>query len=164
MRLRTKLAALAVTAGVALSATAAYAYWTTTGSGSGSATAAAGNSDAGGTGVTVAQEGTTSGLVPGGTPQAVNVTVTNHNPGSVKVGTVSAAITPGWTKSAVGHPDCTAADFDIQGASTAAGVLATNATSASLTGITIRLKDGSLDQDACKSASPTLVFTAAAGS
>ena len=43
MRLNKKLAAVAITATVALTASAAFAYWTTTGAGDGSVTAASSN-------------------------------------------------------------------------------------------------------------------------
>lgn len=110
-------------AAVALSISgAAYAYWTTTGSGTASATT--GSNVA----LTVTQDGTVTGLVPGGTAAAVNYTITNgastnQYATTVTINKVSVNyINPagaGNGTTALNHPagfaavTCTVADFDV---------------------------------------------------
>jgi hypothetical protein len=159
----TKKALAAVAAGAIVigAAGTAFAYWSTSGGGSSASGATAAANNAAGS-ITVAEGTAPSGLVPGGTAQDVPVTVTNHAPGSASVGTVTAAVTSPFSVVVGSHPACTAADFDVTGATPAVGVLAAGATSSSLAGIKIALKDGAGDQDSCKSVTVPLTFTAAA--
>src|SRR3954453_22256691 len=138
---------------------AAYGYWSTSGGGSGSATTSADNAAGN---VTVTQVGTTTGLVPGGTPSDVVVKVNNTNPGSVKVGKGTATIDAFTAQANGALPACTAADFSLVSDTTtnSAGIIASAASSANLSVITIQLVNSTtLNQDNCKSVTPTLTFT-----
>jgi hypothetical protein len=134
----------------------AFAYWTT--SGSGTATGTTGT----GTGVTVAQSGTITGMVPGGTAQAVNFVITNpaSTPQyitSVAVGFVNVTATVGGTV----VTGCGAADFTlVQPTAIGANVAAGNTTYAP-SGATIAMNNLATNQDACKSGVVNLSFTAA---
>jgi hypothetical protein len=81
MRHSKKLAALAIVAGVAITASAAFAYWTTTGSGGGSATAASSN------GTIVLTASFDPGIFPGGS-KVVTFDAANAGASNLYVGTV----------------------------------------------------------------------------
>ena len=145
MRLRTKLAALAVTAGVALTASAAFAYWTTSGGGSGSASV--GDASA----VTVNQTSPISDLYPGGASKALSGTFTN--PGHpAHVASVTASVT------ATGVAGCDADDFVIGGSSLIPD--AEVVTGSTWSGLNVSMTDTALNQDACKNASLTITYAA----
>jgi len=65
----------------------AVAYWTTTGTGTGTGTTGTN------TALTIAQNSTPTGLVPGGVAQAVDFTVTNPAPSDVQVTAVVITVT-----------------------------------------------------------------------
>jgi len=112
VRLSKKLAAIAITAGVALTASAAFAYWTSSGSGTGSATAGSDSE-------WVVASTTPSDaplLTPGGPTDTINFSVTNASTGhqqldSVEISVANADGTP-WD----GLGNCSAADFSVGGA------------------------------------------------
>ena len=156
MRLRTKLIALAATAGIALSATAAYAYWTTSGSGSGSAAAATAN------GSLSLKATFNPGLYPGMTAEDVVFSAKNTGSTAVGVGTISVdsvSIDPDHSGCDPDWFDFTspASPFDVSiAADTNWHALdATNKGS-------IRMLNDAGNQDACKGATVTLNLSGAA--
>jgi hypothetical protein len=155
MRLSKKLAIAAVstvaTVGIA---TSAFAYWTQSGGGSG--TASAGST----TNVTVNQTSTISGLYPGGSPVTLSGDFSNPNSGPVKVGSVTVVVDPNWSARADStKPACTADDFSIGGSALVNAEIASATHTGSWTGLTIKLNDGSGNQDNCKNASAALVYS-----
>lgn len=150
-----RVAAVAGTLAVALvGGGLAIAYWTTTGTGTG---AGAVGTD---TPVTVTQDSTVAGLVPGGPADVLDFTVDNNAAGPQTITDVDIAITD---VSAVG---CTAADFTVTqpniGASVALPVGNTEFTSGAggdvaNTGAQVSMINSASNQDACKGA--TLEFT-----
>ena len=152
-----------VAAIVALSlagAGAAYAYWTTTGAGTGAGTAGTN------TALTVTQNSTHAGLVPGGAAQPVDFTVNNPAASDVSITNVTISV------SSTSNVGCTAADFAIvQPSKPAAGagaVLITGVSSESFTsgaggeqastGATLRMINTASNQDACKSVTVNLAY------
>lgn len=153
---------------------AAYAYWTTTGTGT--ATATTGTNVA----LSVAQDGTVSGLVPGGTAQAVNYTITNsastpQYATTVTIGKVSVvyinAAGAGTGTTAADHPagatavTCTVADFtlvqpDPLNTDLAAGTTSFTRLTTKKSG-TIAMENTSANQDDCKNTRVNLSFTVA---
>ena len=129
----------------------AYAYWTQMGAGTG--TAATGDTVA----VTVKQTSTITGLFPGGTPVALAGNFDNPNTSAVTVGAVSATVT-GTSKAG-----CDAAWYAIGGTgSPSTQVLASGNGVGAWSGLTIALKNESVNQDACKGASVTITYAVAA--
>jgi hypothetical protein len=143
----TFVALLAITA-------SAIAYWTTTGSGTGSATTGAGSA------VTVTQVGTVTGLVPGGTAQAVDFTVTNPKSTPQYVTTVSYSIASIQTSPGVAAVGCSAADFTLVQPSAISTDLAAGVTTFSPSGATLAMKDTGSNQDGCKNVTVNLTFAA----
>jgi len=154
--LLTRKAALAVAGGVAVVAvtgTAAFAYWTTTGTGTGSA--ATGTN----TGVTIVQTSTVSGLVPGGTAQAVDFKIHNSASTNQYVTSVSMSISSITNAQAdASKPACTAGDFTLVQPNAINADLAPGDTPFSPSGATIALKDTALNQDNCKTVTVNLAF------
>ncbi|MEO7979414.1 MAG: hypothetical protein ABI807_00700 [Sporichthyaceae bacterium] len=159
---RKRYSAVALTvAAVLLGGGIAAAFWSTSGSGGGSADV---GSDAG---VTVAQANTVAGLVPGGTAQPIDFTVTNSSATApVQIRTVVIGFGSTFT------PGCSAADFVLtQPAKPSVGTPLSIAASGSLaftsggagalggTGAAIAMLNTSLNQDACKLATVPLTFT-----
>ena len=128
---------------------AALAYWTETGSGSGSA--AAGSTSP----VTVVQTSTVTGLYPGGPAQALSGTFNNPNPGKVFISTVKV------TKVETSDANCLAADFTIGGAANVNAEIAAGTGVGAWNGLTIKLENTGVSQDACKNATVTLTYAAA---
>jgi len=128
----------------------AFAYWTTTGSGTG--TAAAGDSSP----VVVTQTNTVTGLYPGGSAQNINLNIANSNAAAQRLETVGVSV------SSTSNAGCTAADFTVTDATIGAEVPsgATNAYLGSATGATIKMKNASTSQDACKNVTINLAFNA----
>jgi hypothetical protein len=108
MRLRTKLAALAVTAGVALTASAAFALWSASGGGTGAATATNSKTITG----SAASAGENVELYPGGPAASVRGTLSNSNRFPVNFTGWSGAV----VDSVVGD-GCAATNFTIAAAS-----------------------------------------------
>lgn len=150
-----------LTAGVLLGGGMAAAFWTTTGSGTGSGTV---GTDAG---VTVAQNSSVTGLVPGGAAQALDFTVTNSS-ATTDVQITSVVI--GFGTFAAG---CSAADFtivqpskpsvgtpvSIAGGGNAAFTSAAGAGPTAGTGASIQMVNRAVNQDGCKLASVPLTYT-----
>lgn len=162
MRLRTKLAALAVTASVAVTASAAFAYWTTTGSGSGSASVGTTSN------LSISPVSITGTLVPGGSAASVSFTINNDSDTTLKVGQVvvdQGVVTedvPAWPNGLSGLPaGCLASDFTFASSATSYTVGAHDSTDGSGT---LSMADTAANQDACKSATPTLHVKALQGS
>jgi hypothetical protein len=135
-------------------AAAAFAYWTTSGSGTGTA----GTGDA--AAVNVTQVGTIAGLVPGGAAQAVDFTITNGKTTSQYVTSVSVSI--GSIKKAdnTTATGCSAADFTIVQPTAINRDLAAGATTFSPSGASIAMNDATTNQDACKTVTVNLAYTA----
>ncbi|MGA8211397.1 MAG: hypothetical protein WB441_18165 [Nocardioidaceae bacterium] len=138
----------------------ALAYWTSLGTGTG--TAHVGTDG----GVSVSQNGTVTGLVPGGSPQPIDFTVTNN---SATVPVQIRSVTIGFGSFA---PGCSAADFTLTQPSkpstgtpvSIAGSGSVSFTSAgsgtnSQTGASIAMLNTGADQDGCKLATVNLTFT-----
>jgi hypothetical protein len=133
----------------------AIAYWTTTGSGTG--TGDVGTS----TVVTVTQDSTVAGLVPGGPADVLDFTINNSSDGPQRINSVVVSI------SDVTAPGtCSAADFDIDQPNTGAFVDLpvgdTTFTSGAggdvaNTGAQVSMINSASNQDGCKGA--TLEFT-----
>jgi hypothetical protein len=165
----------AAAAGVAFTASgAAYAYWTTTGGGTASGTTAAN------TAVTISQDGSVTGMVPGAAAKDINYTV--HNGAStpqfittITIGisgiTYTAAAGAGTGSTLFDHPagmaavGCSATDFtivqpDAVGVDVAAGDTSFTRATAKKSG-TIVLVDAVTNQDGCKGTTVALTLTAA---
>lgn len=150
-----------LTAGVLVGGGLAAAYWTTTGTGTGTGSV---GTDAG---VTVVQNSTVSGLVPGGAAQAIDFTVTNSSASSPV--TIS-DVTVGFGAFAAG---CSAADFTltqpskpsggtpvvIAGGASTAFVSAAGGTATHGTGATIAMNNTASNQNACKLSTVNLTYT-----
>jgi hypothetical protein len=147
-------------AGVLLGGGIAAAYWTTTGSGTGTARV---GTDAG---VTVVQDSTVTGLVPGGAAQPIDFTVTNS---SATAPVQISNVVIGFGSFAAG---CSAADFTLTQPSkpsvgtplaiTAAGSLSFTSGGAGATGATgaaIAMNNTGSNQDACKLSTVNLTYT-----
>ena len=146
MRHSKKLAALAIAAGVAITATAAFAYWTAGGSGSDTATAASSNGT-----VEIALV-VPDGIFPGG---SVDVPVS----ATTSAGTdlyISSFNTPVITVSnaydALTNADgCKASDFDLDISGLGGGVVEHGVTPTSLgTAVLSMENDTANSQDGCK--------------
>lgn len=158
MRHSKKLAALAIAAGVAITASAALAYWTTNGSGSGSASAAADYSNR----ISVHQHVMASGLVPGGVDQVISGDFGNSNPGDVRIVSLTADIknldgTPWSVKGDDKKPACTKDDFSLSVEVTDDLVAANQAHDGAWTGL-ISMVNGAENQDNCKGLTPPIQF------
>ena len=152
----------------------AYAYWTATGSGT--ATATTGTNIA----LTVTQDGTTTGLVPGGTAQPVNYTINNsastpQYATTVTIGIVDVRYTnaagAGTGTTALDHPanmiavTCSASDFTlVQPDSLPTDLAPGNTSFTRLTtkkSGTIAMLNTASNQDDCKDTTVNLSFTIA---
>src|SRR5207302_2055429 len=137
----------AIASGIALSASAAFAYWTTSGSGAGSATVASNNPAAG---LVVTQFGAVTNLIPGDTASSFSVKVHNSNPGTISAGAVTASVhafsSPAEANST---PACTQNDFTVVSSPDLVGSLASGGET-TISGFSIRLNNGLLNQDNCK--------------
>lgn len=151
---RRKVAVVAILALLAC-AGAAFAYWTTTGSGTGSGTT--GSNVA----VTVTQVGSITGLVPGGTAQAVDFKITNGQSTAQYVTSVSYTISS-ITKISDGTAatGCSSADFTLVQPTAIGQDLASGDTTFQPSGATLAMKDTSSNQDACKNTTVHLSFSA----
>jgi hypothetical protein len=135
-------------------AAAAFAYWTTSGSGTGTA----GTGDA--AAVNVTQVGTIAGLVPGGAAQAVDFTITNDKTTSQYVTSVSVSIDSIKKADNTTATGCSAADFTIVQPTAINRDLAAGATTFSPSGASIAMNDATTNQDACKTVTVNLAYTA----
>jgi hypothetical protein len=147
-------------AAVLLGGAVAVAFWTTTGSGTGAGDV---GSDIP---VTVSQDSTVSGLVPGGPAAPLDFTVSSTAPGPQQISDVAISVTVDGSPAG-----CTAADFSITQPSKPSGgtPLAVPAngslsfTSAGAgptggTGAAIAMVNSGTNQDACKNVDLTLTY------
>jgi hypothetical protein len=125
----------------------AAAYWTTTGSGTG--TAGVGTD----TQVTVTQQGSVTGLVPGGPSQSVDIRLKNTAAGPETVSAVHISISSISGATGLG---CTASDFSLTDPTLSATSIAANGT-LDVSG-SIAMVDQSWDQNGCKGATVNLAF------
>jgi hypothetical protein len=147
------LALLATLAIASIGAVGAYAYFTTGASGTGTA------SVGGPTALTIKQDGTVSGLLPGGPTQNVEYTITNNTSTPEYVNYVDFSVT--------GPSYCGATNFQTtQNSGQVVGEIAAGATFHSTTlpggtsGLKIAMLDTNVSQDGCEGASVALNFIA----
>lgn len=151
-RRRPAVIALITLGAIVAGGTAAYAYWTTQGTGTGTATTGSVEE------VTVLQENTPSGLYPGGPGVGINGTIVNDNDTDVNVGGLTAVVT------ATTAAGCEADDYIIEGTAVLGSNLIQENATTTWTGLTVRLDETGLNQDACQGAGITITYTAAIGS
>jgi hypothetical protein len=155
MRHSKKLAALAIAAGVAITASAAFAYWTSNGVGSGSASVGSAAD------VTIDPVTVTGTLVPGGDDATVDFTINNGSDTNLNVGQVVVDETT-FDNGLEGVPaGCSADDFTFASAATSYDVPANGDVGGSGT---LSMADTSENQDDCQGASLTLHVKALQGS
>ena len=153
MRLRSKLAALAVTAGVAVTATAAFAYWTTTGSGSGNAVAKSSN------GTITLHASFGADITPGGSK---NVSFSADNPGTTNLWVENLAVDGISVSNAydatTNASGCKASDFSVESSNIVQQtMIAAGQSGVALpNGTVLRFANSSQNQDGCKGATVTL--------
>jgi hypothetical protein len=153
MRHSKKLAALAIAAGVAITATAALAYWTTGGSGSGSA-------DGGDVvAVEVNQLSVAADLYPG-VPEALSGDFDNDNAGNVYIARVTAAVVDFVTDEGNGKPECADEDFRINGTSNVPGQIPPGNGMGTWSGLSVELINTGANQDNCKNVKIAITYTA----
>ena len=133
---------------------AAYAYWTGAGSGAGSATATTPSA------LTVNQSTSVTNLYPGAPAVTLSGTFDNPNSGSVYVANVTAAVHTFSSQTDGTKPACTQADFAIGGTATVGAQVASGNGVGAWSGLTVRLLNGSGNQDNCKGQSITIDYTA----
>lgn len=161
LRRKPLIGAVVVTVAVVAGTGVAYAFWSTTGSGTGAA--GVGTS----TPVTVTQNGSPSGLVPGGAAQPIDFTVANTGSAPVQIRTVVIGFGTGFATG------CSAADFTlVQPSKPSTGTPLAIAANGSLvftstgttsttapTGASIAMVNSATNQDGCKSSSVPLTFS-----
>jgi hypothetical protein len=132
----------------------AYAYWTSSGTGTGSATTA--EPDV----ITVNQTSTVSGLYPGGPAQALSGNFDNPNPGSIFVGSISAAISAVTGPNISAGTPCSAADYQLNGFPvTVNAQIPSGSGVGSWSGGSLQLLNTGSNQNGCKGATVTVAYT-----
>ena len=133
---------------------AAFAYWTSTGFGTGSAQ----------TGTSTPFDVTsdpsnTPALTPGGPTQTVTFKVTNPGTATQKLTAVAVTVATGadalWSITG-----CSAADYEIGDASIDGGFRQIAGSGEVFGSVTIKMKNGDYDQNACKGVNVPLYFSA----
>jgi hypothetical protein len=161
LRRKPLIGAVVVTIAVVAGSGVAYAFWSTTGAGTGAAGVGTN------TAVVVTQNGSPAGLVPGGTAQPIDFTVTNPSATApVQIRTVVIGFGSGFAAG------CTAADFTlVQPSKPSVGTPLALAAGAFLaftsvgtgstapTGASIAMVNSGSNQDGCKTSSVPLTFT-----
>ncbi len=170
-----KVAAIGLASALALGiAGGAFAYFTNTGTGTGSATVGSTSNQFTVSVVESSVAGQDAALLPtplgdsNATLDTENVTVTNNDEANEYLSTLVYEITPGFDVTSLGHPDCVAADFSINGAAVGTPVtvhpdqnLAALSDSGSYsTSFTLQLVDNGADQDACEGVTVPLTANA----
>ena len=152
MRTHSKLTVvIAAGAAVVASTGVAYAYWTTQGSGTGEATAGTtATADA----IILEQTTAIAGLYPGGPAADIVVKATNPADFHQVVGEVT--VTPTYPAA------CPEENWTLTNGDDSYGDLAPNGEATDVVG-TIALNETGVNQDACKSVTPTFAFSSAAG-
>ena len=130
----------------------ALAYWTNSGSGSGTATTGT-TAD-----IAVNQTSAITGLYPGGQAQTLSGNFDNNNASAVFVESVSAT-SPVTVDSTHATAGCLAADYVLGGTATVHAEVPHGTSVGTWTGLTIRLADSAISQDACKGATVTIAYT-----
>lgn len=125
----------------------AYAYWTSGGSGSGSA--ATGTTQ----GITINQLSTVTNLSPGATPQALSGDFDNANSSSVYVGSVTAVV------ASTDKPLCDVSNYQINGTAPVNSEIPSGNGVGSWSGLTIKMLDTAVNQDACKNAVVSIAYS-----
>lgn len=153
---RTKRIVIATTALVAIGGGAAVAYWTAAGQGA-AVTDATGTSAAF---VVTAANNQAGALTPGGPVETVNFTVSHTGTGTQRLTSVVASVAnpDGSTWTAV--PGCSAADFTVGTPSIAGGPGDIPKDGSKNGTVTLTMKNLDSDQNACKSVTVPLYFTA----
>ena len=147
-------ALLAVLVVAAVAAVGAYAYFQTGGSGAGSISA--GNP----TPLTIVQEGTITGLLPGGPSQPVDFTVNNPNAGNEGLDYVGVTVTSTST------PGCLTSWFKVNqnfapiGEIDAGTTFNSHSMAGGHSGTTVQMIESGAPQNACEQATLGLTFTA----
>jgi hypothetical protein len=131
----------------------AYAYWTASGSGTGAAST--GTS----TVFTVTSTAATGGpLTPGGTSETIAFAVKNPGTGTQKLSAVTTRVSEADGTAWTAITGCSALDFTVGTPTIAYGEIAGGST---ITGtVTLTMTNLATPQDACKSVSVPLYFTA----
>ena len=134
----------------------AYAYWTTSGSGSGSATS---GTTAAADAIQLSQTTAIAGLYPGG--PAADIVVKAVNPASFDQVVGEITVTPTWPAA------CGSSNWTLVNADDAFGLLqeSNSGTTDEATNVvgTIKLNETGLNQDTCRSVTPTFALASAAG-
>ena len=134
----------------AIAAVGGYAFWTQSGSGSGSAAVGTTSS------ITVNQTSTISGLYPGGPAQALSGNFDNPNTSPVLVSTVAATVT-GTSAGAA----CDASNFAVTGSPTTVNAsIPSGSGVGAWSGMTLKMLETGVNQDACKSVTVNISYTA----
>ena len=107
--------------------------------------------------LTVNQSTSVLSLLPGAPAVTLSGTFDNPNDAPVHVGSVTATVSSVKTIGGVDITDDCASDFTVGGTAT---VNANVDTGDTWTGLTVRLLDSGLDQDACKNAVVSLAYSA----
>jgi hypothetical protein len=145
----------ATVAAVLVGGGVAVAFWTTTGTGTGSAGVGTTAN------VTITQDGSISGLFPGGPEQDIDFTITNPNPGPVRISTVTITVLSVTKDPGAPAGTCDATDFTVTSPSAINADIPVGATSytGAVTGAAIEMINKPVNQDACKNATVSLAFT-----
>ena len=148
------LALLATLAIASIGAVGAYAYFATGGTGTGTA------GTGGPTALTITQEGTISGLLPGGPAAPVDFTVNNPNAGDEGLDYVGVSVTGTST------PSCLASWFHVNQSFAVIGEIDAGTTFNSTSmagghsGTTVQMTESGTTQNACENAVIPLGFLA----
>lgn len=152
---RSSIIAVTAAATLVVGGGVAFAYWTS--SGSGTAEAAVANSTGN---LTVAQDGTISGLYPGGDPVDVNVIVSNPTNAAIGFSDVTITVTGTEKPAGTPNPGCTPADFKITDTPYAGEVVAAGGATAVIAPKQIQMLETGANQDPCKGAVVKLSLSA----
>lgn len=148
LKKRTAVATLIVAAVAAMG----YAYWTADGTGTG--TASTGDTQA----LTVNQTSSISGLYPGGSAVTLSGNFDNPNSGAIKVGSVTASVNSVDEAQGV-TGTCSKDDYVIGGSAAVNAEVPAGNGKGSWSGLTIRLADTGVNQDACKGATVNIDYS-----
>jgi hypothetical protein len=151
-----RIVIIGATAGaVLLTGGVAFAFWSSTGTSAGAAEVAATASE-----LTVTQVGSPTGLVPGGTPQAITAKVDNPSASAILLTDVAVTVTD-VVEAAGASGTCAVGNFAIvDNAAYDGELIAAAGTTGDVDVATIQLIESGSNQDACKGASVVLSLVA----
>lgn len=151
-----RIVIVGATAGaVLLTGGVAFAFWSSTGTTAGAAEVAASATD-----LTVTQVGSPTGLVPGGTPQAISAKVDNPSASAILLTDVTVTVTDVSEAGGV-VGTCAVGNFEIlDNASYDGELIPAGGTTGDVDVATIQLIESGANQDACKGASIALSLVA----